>query len=298
MTVPVSESYAHPCDVCGSDDAEEIKVLRQYAGGEPVHTCRQCGFVYIRRRRSSAAIAALWSDELFGSHYTARKPYVVARQVFLTEILKAELGLQDAQLCDIGAGEGEFLRMAQDRYGAAVFGVEPSDTNCALMRDAGISCFNGTAEEMAASGGCSAQFDIVTMMWTLENCESPRALVMTARELLKPDGHVLVATGSRILVPFKKPLHLYIPPPPPPPPPPGPPADTHAFRFSANTQRGLLVECGFDVTFTNRYVDHDVLCMIAKRDSRSASIPWQGDDYREVIDFFERWHSETETHYR
>jgi 2-polyprenyl-3-methyl-5-hydroxy-6-metoxy-1,4-benzoquinol methylase len=290
MTVPASKSHDHPCDVCGSDDAEEVEILRQYTGGEPIHTCCQCGFVYVRRRRSAAAIAAVWSDELFGSHYTARKPYAVARQVFLAEILDSELGLQDAQLCDIGAGEGEFLTLARHRYGATVFGVEPSATNCGLMRDAGIPCFNGTAEQMAASGERTGQFDIVTMMWTLENCESPQALMMTARELLKPEGHVLLATGSRILVPFKKPLHLYISP--------GPPADTHAFRFSANTQRGLLAGCGYEVTFTNRYVDHDVLCMIGKRRSRSAAIPWEGDNYRAVIDFFERWHSETETYYR
>ncbi len=149
---------------------------------------------------------------------------------------------------------------------------------------------HGTAEDMATSGERTADFDVVTMMWTLENCESPRALLTTARKLLKPDGHVLLATGSRILVPFKKPLHLYTPP--------GPPADTHAFRFSANTQQGILAECGFEVTFTNRYIDHDVLCMIGRKSEGLATIPWHGDDHREVIGFFERWHTETETYYR
>ena len=101
-------------------------------------------------------------------------------------------------------------------------------------------------------------------------------------------GHLVVATGSRILVPFKKPLHAYLS---------SNPADTHCFRFSANPLRGALPESGFEATHVNRYLDPDSLVMIAARRSRTAAIPWHGDDWRQVVDFFRRWDRETCHHY-
>ena len=105
-----------------------------------------------------------------------------------------------------------------------------------------------------------------------------------AYKLLKDDGYIVMATGSRILVPFKKPLNLYFS---------KNPADTHAFRFSANTLQGILAVSGFEVKFVNQYLDSDILCMLAQKKKKSDKISWQGDDFIKVYDFFERWHRET-----
>ena len=70
------------------------------------------------------------------------------------------------------------------------------------------------------------QFDIVTLNWTLENTGDCMDVLERARKLLNPDGHICVATGSRILVPFKKPLSTYFS---------DNPADLHCFRWSANS---------------------------------------------------------------
>jgi hypothetical protein len=109
-------------------------------------------------------------------------------------------------------------------------------------------------------------------------------MLTVAHRILREGGHLVVATGSRILVPFRKPLNFYL----------GTnPADTHAFRFSRDTLRGILAVSGFEVTQMNRFLDSDILCMIAQKRDRNAKIAWQGDDYRKVYDFFERWHRET-----
>ena len=39
--------------------------------------------------------------------------------------------------------------------------------------------------------------------------------------------------------------------------------------------------------FVNRYIDQDWLCTIAKQKDNNSNI--QGDNYKEVIDYFERW---------
>ena len=98
----------------------------------------------------------------------------------------------------------------------------------------------------------------------------------------------MVATGSRILVPFKKPLNYYLT---------ESTSDTNCYRFSGNTLRGILAKNGFVVEYKNRYIDHDVLCMISRKAEENEKIPWEKDDYREVLDFFDRWHNETQQYY-
>jgi 2-polyprenyl-3-methyl-5-hydroxy-6-metoxy-1,4-benzoquinol methylase len=272
------------CELCDHDEFAEIEELRLYTNGQQVHVCKNCGFVQVIRRRSPERIAAAWANELYETEYTARIPAVKARHVYVAETMDTMIGLRGRSVADIGAGEGYFLRMLRDDYGASVFGIEPSSRNCALMQDASLQCFDGTAEQFVAASSDYRRFDIVTVIWTLENSNSCRRLMDVAWSLLKDDGHVVVATGSRILVPFKKPLDYYM----------GPyPADTHAFRFSVNTLEGLLSISGFQKTYVNHYIDSDVLCMIARKMERKASANWERDDWQRVLEFFARWHHDT-----
>ena len=279
-----------PCDLCEDRDAVEVPYSREYTNGQPVHICRGCGFVHVKMRRSAEAIAADWSEEIFGGSYTAAIPAVRARLTYVAELVANELGLRDKLVVDIGAGEGELLDIIrQDRYGARVFGIEPSEANCDLMRNAGIDSFAGTIEEfMERPDGAERKADIVTVTWTLENCQSCTGMLSAAHRILKDGGHIVVATGSRILVPFKKTLYDYF----------GSNAvDTHAFRFSANTLPGILAVSGFETTHVNRYHDSDILCVIAKKVDPDKRVPWEGDDYLQVHNFFERWHTDTQMYY-
>lgn len=279
-----------PCDLCGSEKAVEVPYARFYTNDQPVHICTACGFVYVKKRRTAAAIADSWSDDLYGDTYTARIPAVVARQTYVAEFIDTRIGLRGKRVCDIGTGEGQFLEIIRkEQYGAEVFGTEASRKNCARMASLGIPCYQGTIEAFCKSPKFrQTKADIVTIMWTLENCRSCRDMLDAAYGILKPGGHIVIATGSRILVPFKKPLDLYLS---------TNPADTHAFRFSANTLKGLLAVSGFRVMHVNPYLDSDVLCMIARKEKKTEKIPWEKDDFVKVHNFFERWHHEN-VHYR
>jgi SAM-dependent methyltransferase len=280
------EYWEYPCDLCGLKDAVEVPYARLYTNDQPIHICKKCGFVYVKRRRSAEAIAKAWSEKLYGSKYTARIPAVKARQVYVADFIDVNLGLRDKTVVDIGSGEGQFLEILRDQYGAKVFGIEPSPHNCELIAKMGIGCFGGTIEKYLASG-IRARADIVTIVWTLENCFSCRDMLIAARKILKKDGYVAVATGSRILVPFKKPLFSYL----------GPnPSDTHCFRFSANTLRGILAVNGFEPLQINRYWDTDFLCVIARKDRGKTPVQCKRDHYLDVHHFFERWHQETLFH--
>jgi 2-polyprenyl-3-methyl-5-hydroxy-6-metoxy-1,4-benzoquinol methylase len=285
----VADDYQdYPCDLCGAQDPVEVPRCREYTNGQPVHVCRNCGFVYVVRRRSAERIAAVWSEEIFGTGYTAAIPAVTARLTYVAEFLRLHVDLAGRRLCEIGAGEGEFLHIVRGpRYGAEPFGVEPSPTNSERLTRMGVPHFTGTVEQFAAES-VNDPFDVVAILWTLENCQDCRRMLALAHGMLKPEGAIVVATGSRLLVPFKKPLHTYLS---------TNPSDTHAFRFSANTLRAILAVSGFEPQHINRYLDHDILCVIGRRLEGGQTSAWRGDDHLAVCNFFERWHVETSIYF-
>ena len=288
----------HPCDLCGSADLREIACAPTYMAGRPLHVCASCGMVQVAHRKTAAEIKAAWADEMYRANetqrvsdttYTARMPAVHARQTFAADFMDEAVSLRGKSICDLGAGEGRFLEMIRGpEYGATVFAVEPSADNCRILAERGIDHFPGIAEEyMAAHPERAGSFDLVTIVWTLENCPSASAVMDAAWHLAKPGGYVAVATGSRILVPFKKPLQYYL----------GPNADVHPYHFSANTLRGYLAQAGFVITDVNRFIDSDYLVMVGEKTDRSEPIDWQGDNATAVQAFFERWDKETRGYY-
>jgi SAM-dependent methyltransferase len=287
----ISDEYREfPCDLCGTNDPIEVPHSRQYTDDQPVHICRRCGFVYVVRRRSAERIAEVWSTQIFGSGYTAAIPAVAARLTYVGEFVESAVGLRGKRVVEIGAGEGRFLSMLKERYGASVFGIEPSRTNSALLAAAAIDHHTGTIEAfLDGRNGRERSFDLVVILWALENCQDCKAMLRGAHRLLKPGGSVVVGTGSRILVPFKKPLHTYLS---------RLPADVNCFRFSANTLRGAFAVSGFETTHVNRFIDHDILCAVGRRlDDVAVGPAWTGDNYLDVYNFFERWHVDTAMYY-
>lgn len=273
------------CDLCGEREAIELPHVRKYTNGQLIHICKRCGLIYVKRRRPYRKIAEIWSKELFGKKYTSKSPLMAARHVYAAEFLNQRLGLKGKKVCDIGAGEGQFLDIVRGYYGASVYGIEPSLSNCNMMKKMGIRHFNGTLEEFLESPERgNFRPDIITMMWMLENATSCRDILKGAHRILKGGGYLFVATGSRILVPFSKPLSLYLS---------SNPADTHPVRFSFNTLISMLAVNGFKTVFHNAYLNDNLLLgVIAKKCRVSGNARIKGDDFKEVRDFFKRWHIE------
>lgn len=289
----------YPCDLCGGTNLLAVDCAPRYMAGRPLHVCGDCAQVQVAHRKTPEELRQVWAEEIYRADdkvrlsdatYTARMPAVHARQTFAADFIDEAVALRGKTVCDLGAGEGRFLEMIRaDDYGAEVFAVEPSAANCDLLARAGIDHFQGIAEEYLAQpdAGRHDAFDVVTIIWTLENCFSARDVMDAAWHLAKPGGHVAVATGSRILVPFKKPLQYYL----------GPNADAHPYHFSANSLRGYMAETGFRMTHVNRFIDSDYLVMVGEKTDRAAPIAWEKDDPQAVLDFFARWHKDTQDHF-
>jgi len=251
-----------------------------YTDGQPLHVCKGCGFVQVLNRRTPKDIARAWENSDPGSPiYAADLASVDARHAYVARLIDQNLDIES--ICDFGAGDGAFLEVMRDRFEVRnVLGVSPAWNDCNAMLKKGIECFHGLAEDCDKIG-----FDIVSLLWTLENTGSCRKTLAAAYNVTGENGHVIVATGSRILVPFKKPLHAYLG---------TAPLDLHPWRFSYNTLCHLMVSVGFDPIFSNKYRDSEYLVIIGKK---GESVFGPLDDYREVKRFFSRWHLATKTHY-
>ena len=268
------------CDLCSADEPIEIEVCRPYTGGQPIHVCSKCGLVYVTERRSSAEVAASWS-EIYGSGgYDPAWPAVEARLTYVAEFVKQRIGVEGKSVLDIGAGDG---RLLTKMTGAIWLGVEPTADPPAGWR--GHWWSKMPAEEAV---DVTPSADVVMLTWTLENCAEPAKVLQAAYKLTKPGGHIVVATGSRLLVPPKKRLSQYLS---------TNAADTHPTRFSYLTLDGMLFNAGFDPVAVNSYGDSDWLVTIARKSDPSVYLNrppaheagWS--DFPDmVIDFFEAWH--------
>jgi len=264
-----------PCDICGSTSSLELDEARRFGTGG-VSVCTGCGFVHVKNRRPADEIAADWERIYANGGYTARWPMVEARLTYVAEWYAQTFGgWKGKTVLEIGAGEGRFLEMVRDR-GAYPVGLEPSAEGCRAMRAKDIFAHHGTVETCGSVG----KFDVVAILWTLENCQDCIGMLRSARANLAPAGHVMVATGSRILVPFKKPISTYFSKNPP---------DCHAFRFSANSLTNAMEKADLSLAAINNYVDSDWMVAAANATTTDSKTLFRPDDPNEVLGFFRHW---------
>jgi SAM-dependent methyltransferase len=257
----------HNCDLCSSNAWAPLPLPNPRGIG----ICQVCGFVYVRDRRGAHEIAADWGN-VYGEGYDPDKwPAVKARLYYVAQWIDTEYGLFLKKLLDVGAGTGTFLEELEG-FGAETEGLEPSSAGYDKL---GITV--GSVEDDMDLG----QFDFVTINWTLENCHDPIRMLDYARRCCKPDGRVIVATGSRILVPYKKPLSCYLGDNAP---------DLHCFRWSAQTLVAALTKAGLRHDKTNPYMECDWLVMSGVPESDSgAKLRLPHDPPQEVRDYFRLW---------
>jgi 2-polyprenyl-3-methyl-5-hydroxy-6-metoxy-1,4-benzoquinol methylase len=281
----------HKCDICETDAPRVIPEAAEYGLEGRIVVCGSCGFVYVPERRSELEIADSWSNEIFGNGYSSTVPYVQARLYYVALELADHLDLTGATVMDVGAGEGLLLRYIRDTgVVSREIGIDPGEANAVALRSAGFEAFQGTAQAAAKVPELVGAADVVTMTWTIENSNDCNEIIESCRTLLKPDGALVIATGSRVLVPFKKPLGDYFSPDRNP--------DTHSFRWSRRSLANLLGKHGFSIKYENHWHDSDWMVLIARR-ADTTSTAWTADQADcdnpdDILQFFKDWHAHSE----
>ena len=272
----------HNCDLCGNS-ADFLPLPGDPSG--KISICGQCGFVLVRERRSVAEIALAWNAIYASGGYDPNWPGVKARLYYVAEWIRQNIGLDGKAVLDIGAGGGQFLRFCRGA-GAHPVGLDPSPSNVHAIRSHDIACFQGFASDDAPPIG---QYDIVTLNWTLENTGDALAILRYAKRCLAPGGHVVVATGSRILVPFKKPLSSYLPQ------DVNYPHDTHCYRWSYESLGDAFEKIGMlnMAPNVNDFEQRDEMIVafsvVSGGPLTMKGLAWPRHAPFEVRDYFKRW---------
>ena len=122
-------------------------------------------------------------------------PAQIYRKFVLRDHLQfAETALRDAKedglVLDVGCGGGLFLQMLRERGAKRVTGLDFSlDAAKVATRRAGVPVTCGSLSQAPfAPESCA----MITMFHVLEHLYDPRAYLETARELLKPNGRLVV----------------------------------------------------------------------------------------------------------
>ena len=190
-----------PCYLCDARDSAPFITAKDDLTGKPGRftfvTCRRCGLRYQNPRLTVDHIKAYYDDEYIAhrkksdwgiltgffnwamDRHDRQKDKLVSRYV--------RLG-RESDVLDVGCAVGTFLQKLRARYGARLSGVDfkdlsahPSltgvDFRCGLFYDQDFG---------------DTRFDLITMWHFLEHDYDPIRTLGTARDLLKPDGRLII----------------------------------------------------------------------------------------------------------
>lgn len=257
------------CDVCGSPWARLF--LRSPRLDGPLVRCAECGhlFVAVRSRgftftgadpARTAALAdrirALGIVDVGVEEGEAPSLREAAQRERLERLLRHVSG---GRLLDVGAALGDFLAVAGERFDAE--GVEPDPATAGQAVARGLRVQNTALDRLSAPPG---GYRAVTMFHVLEHLDSPRAGLDAVRELIAPDGVLMIETPTVDSVFFRIAPGRWrqlIP--------------DHYHFFSCATLTRLLGDTGFTV-ITHQKVGRRVSLRFAADRWRRAGLPAAG----------------------
>ena len=189
------------CYLCGSAESSPFITAEDDLTGKPGRftfvTCSRCGLRYQNPRLTVDHIKSYYDDEYIAhrkkkdwgpltgffnwamDRHDVQKDKIVRRYVALD---------QHSEVLDVGCAVGNFLQKMRSAYGVRATGVDFKDLSASPTLD-GVDFRCGLFYEQAFG---DTRFDLVTMWHFLEHDYDPMRTLATARDLLKPDGRLII----------------------------------------------------------------------------------------------------------
>lgn len=179
-------------------DALYLTVIDHSVSGESfeLYHDKQYDLLFTHPQPSLEKLPSYYESEDYISHTDGKRSLFERVYQSVKEIaLKRKLQLinsfekQHGRLLDIGAGTGDFLRVAQ-QAGWQTTGVEPSDKARGIAIAKGVSFVSDTSELEDRS------IDVITMWHVLEHVPDLDRQLSELKRLLKPTGTLVVAVPN------------------------------------------------------------------------------------------------------
>ncbi|MCA8954657.1 MAG: class I SAM-dependent methyltransferase [Planctomycetes bacterium] len=263
------------CQLCGSRSRTEMfreppfRVLR----------CADCSLVYVSPRHADDVVHELYDRHYWNSdspktrgyaRYAEEEPLYLKTFRRRLRLVNDHVPARPLRVLDIGCAAGFFLRVMRDQ-GHEVRGAELSAEIAAhAVQHLGAENLHiGFLHDLEPDrqGFEHHSFDLVTLWDVVEHVPRPQALMQHVRELLKPDG-VLILETQNVDSAFanllgKRWQHFK--------------HEEHLYHFNPATIRRLLTDTGFQVvrntpSFGGKYVSLGFIAERAGRLSKAAGL--------------------------
>jgi SAM-dependent methyltransferase len=261
------------CAVCDGRRLQELLHVYDHGRATPrwnyhVVRCARCGFLFRHPGIRPERLADLYTTgryaKFLGGKYTAER-------VRRYEVTMAPFGALFAsgdgrRLLDFGCGNGLFLDLAHGR-GFDCHGVDlaPDAIEVARTKPSGRHAYVGAPRDIPeiARGG----FDVITMWSVLAHLAEPVNDLTMLRELLRPDGALLILTVNAGSLALKRRLRTW-----------GGFTPNHLLFSSPETLPRLLERAGFGAVVMPPWYGE------AQETGASQLSPWAQRRLRDTID--------------
>lgn len=196
---PSANTIDPACALCGS---RERRTVRR-DGAHTLVRCESCGLCYVTPRRDDSRLIEEVYDESYWRSPAARErgysDYAADEALYLRTFRRrfARLAPQlprSGRALDVGCAAGFSMRVLAER-GFDVYGIEPSRS----IREVALKSFSPEkihAGTLLDAPFALASFDLVVLWDVLEHLPDPLAALCKSRELLAPDGRLVLETQN------------------------------------------------------------------------------------------------------
>lgn len=175
------------CTLCNSMDIISISLTKN------ICKCKNCGFFFDNPRPAPDEIRMYYSkNEKYAEWLMElnKREYMWKRRLRLIKSYKKK-----GSLLDVGAGIGQFLKLARNEYD--VFGTEISESAITIANNKfGINLIKGEIENISLD----RKFDIITLIHVLEHVSSPSSTLNKCKKMLKSDGIIVIAVPNDVFL--------------------------------------------------------------------------------------------------
>ncbi|MDQ3129960.1 MAG: class I SAM-dependent methyltransferase [Acidobacteriota bacterium] len=198
------------CSVCETDDAQPIGVGEDYEYRTANDTflavrCNSCGLVYLNPRPEISEFETIYppdyhafdfSEKDFGVVYKIRSRLEAKRLLSWCEGLP-----DDARILDVGCGDGFHLKLLK-KYGKKSWTLEGVDFDkraAEMAEKAGLKIHLGSVETLNLQQNA---YDLAFMIQTVEHLEKPFEILTAVKNVLKPNGKLVIVTDNTDSIDF------------------------------------------------------------------------------------------------
>lgn len=192
------------CCVCEIDDAKPVGVGKDFEYRTVADTfsavrCNNCGLVYLNPRPAVSEFETIYppayhafdfSERDFGVVYKIRSHLEAKRLLSWCADLPS-----DARILDVGCGDGFHLNLLR-KYGEKTWtleGIDLDERAVAMAEKSNLKIHLGTIEKLNLPENI---YDLALMIQTIEHLEKPFEVLSAVRNVLKPNGKLVIVTDN------------------------------------------------------------------------------------------------------